>query len=127
VGTLNAASGRFQAAAAPWAAPRYVAPGGMAALAEHLASPDGQAGPLFELRRPMWVSGMRAVEGKGWQLTGNNKSQVGGLGELWGRGAVACGRAGAWDGRLRVELRVGLRLVFGLSDIDGFKHPAGLL
>ncbi|KAI8462978.1 MAG: hypothetical protein J3K34DRAFT_527354 [Monoraphidium minutum] len=53
---------------------RYVAAGGMAALAEHLASPGGKAERLMEVRRPMWVARASAAPA-GWQLTGNNKSQ----------------------------------------------------
>jgi hypothetical protein len=129
VGRLDAATHQFQPAAdgssdkdggsSGSKAPRYVAAEGMAALAEHLASPvgplcwrdlswlsesaagfrtwlltnqpanppnqpihpdrptdqGGSADPLMEVRRPMWVSRLTAVPGKGWQLTAANRSQ----------------------------------------------------
>ncbi|GFR40845.1 hypothetical protein Agub_g1494 [Astrephomene gubernaculifera] len=85
VGSLHAPSGAFRLLPPQ---PRYVASGGMRALAQRLAEEVAQEGggggggaggrrreALVEIRRPVWVGKMQAVEGRGWELQGEGRSQ----------------------------------------------------
>ncbi|GLC50732.1 hypothetical protein PLESTB_000425900 [Pleodorina starrii] len=86
VGTLSAPTGAF--ARLPDRPTRYVARGGMRALAEAMAAEaegaaggrgrsggGGGGGGLVELRRPVWVGKMQAEEGRGWSLQGEGRNQ----------------------------------------------------
>ena len=74
VATVDA-EGAEQCASLASAAPKVVAAGGMRALAEQLSADVEAAGA--RVRRPCWVAGMAADQGKGWRLRATSRAAKG--------------------------------------------------